>query len=529
MLFVPFASPTPVLFEFSGRVRVGDLNATAPTVLNLSAGRWPVELSVRNVTIIFNLSVGDAPLVVEVNGSLLNESLGGFSTATVFLGGREVPTPESEKSPCMSAPNWTSGEGETSAMGPSKPVPMETVLFASCRVRDYLLLPSGLPVVAEYAGVKKYCLVTISADGGGWSSYGGCSREYIENAVTPVPGRITSKPANATVYVNGFHLFGEWFTPMRLYLPFTSELSSYNVSLGANGYPFVSGVVVSAGRNVTLYADLSALLRAVSVHPEAGTLKVSTTPPNASLVIFAGNRKVFSGRSPLRLVLPAGAYTVSASLAGYGGVVKNVTVPANGSVSLNLTLSPLPAELNVATVPLGAEVRVGNRTCTSPCSLNLTAGVYNVSASLRGYLPNSTLVPLSPGTSRNVSLNLVKMPVLVVATSPAGATVEVDGRECVTPCNLSIMPGNHSLTVEKEGYERTFIMVTLREGEITSVNLSLRKTSVEIPAKTPVETPTPTSRESRGEEPRALWHRWALPAALALLVFVIFAGVRRRP
>ncbi|NJE00336.1 PEGA domain-containing protein [Thermococcus sp. JdF3] len=523
MLFVPFASPTPVLFEFGGQVKVGDLNATAPTVLNLSAGRWPVELSVGNVTFIFNLSVGDAPLVVEVNGSLLNESLGGFSTATVFLGGRKVPTPESEETPCIPAPNWTAGEGVDSAMGPSKPVPMETVLFASCRVRDYLLLPSGLPVVAEYAGVKKYCLVKISASEGGWSSYGGCSRRPIGSAVVPLPVRILSRPANATVYVNDFHLFGEWFTPMRLYLPFTSELSSYNVSLGANGYPFVSGVVVSAGGNITLHADLSALSRAVSVHPEAGTLKVSTRPSNASLAIFAGNRKVFSGRSPLRLALPAGTYTVSASLAGYGGVVKNVTVPANGSVSLNLTLSPLPAELNVATVPPGAEVRVGNRTCTSPCSLNLTAGVYNVSASLRGYLPNSTLVLLSPGDLRNISLRLVRRPILRILTSPAGATVTVGEKRCVTPCNISLIPGNYSVTVEKEGYEKVFLMVSLHVGDVTMVNVSLRE---RLPLTSSSET---ASHETTGTVPRSVGGDWEpVLAVLALLIVAaLFIKIRR--
>ncbi|NJE62503.1 PEGA domain-containing protein [Thermococcus sp. 21S7] len=473
VLFVPLASPTPVLFEFSGRVRVGDLNATAPAVLNLSNGRWPAELSIGNVTLVFNLSVGGTPLVVEVNESLLNESLGGFSTATVFLEGREVPTPESEETPCMSAPNWTEGEGVTSMMGPSEPVPMETVLFASCRVRDYLLLPSGLPVAAEYAGVTKYCLVKISVSKSGWSSFGGCSREPIENAVAPVPVRILSRPANATVYVNGFHLFGEWFTPMRLYLPFTPWLNSYNISLGANGYPFVSGVVVSAGRNITVFADLPALLRAVSVHPEAGTLEVSTRPSNASLAIFAGNRKVFSCRSPLRLALPAGTYIVSASLPSYGGIVKNVTVPANGSVLLNLTLSPLPAELNVTTSPSGAMVRVGNWTCTSPCYLNLTSGVYNVSAEFQGYLSNSTLVSLSPGGSVSVFLRLVRKPVLEVVTSPPGATVSAGGETCVTPCNLSLMPGNYSVRVEKEGYEGAYLTVSLQPGKTVLVNLSL--------------------------------------------------------
>ncbi|WP_148883038.1 PEGA domain-containing protein [Thermococcus aciditolerans] len=522
MLFVPFASPTPVLFEFSGRVRVGDLNATAPTVLNLSTGVWPVELSVGNVTLIFNLSVGDVPLVVRVDEPLLDGALSGFSTATVFLDGRKVPTPESEKSPCMSAPNWTSGEGETSMMGPSKPVPMETVLFASCRVRDYLLLPSGLPVAVEYAGVKKYCLFKISADGGGWSSYGGCSRRPVENAVVPVQVRILSKPANATVYVNDFHLFGEWFTPMRLYLPFTPELSSYSISLGANGYPFVSGVVVSE-KNLTVFADLSALSRVVSVHPEKGTLKVSTRPSNASLAIFAGNRKVFSGRSPLRLALPAGTYTVSASLPGYGGIVKNVTVPVNGSVSLNLTLSPLPAELNVTTVPLGAEVRVGNRTCTSPCSLNLTPGVYNVSASLRGYLPNSTLVLLSPGDLRNISLQLVRRPILRILTSPGGATVTVGEKRCLTPCNISLIPGNYSVTVEKEGYEKVFLMVSLHVGDVTMVNVSLRE---RLPLTSSSET---ASHETTGTVPRSVGGDWEpVLAVLALLIVAaLFIKIRR--
>ncbi|WP_099209532.1 PEGA domain-containing protein [Thermococcus henrietii] len=522
VLFVPLASPTPVLFKFSGRVRVGDLNATAPTVLNLSNGRWQAELSIGNVTLIFNLSVGGTPLVVEVNESLLNESLGGFSTATVFLGGREVPTPKSEETPCMSAPNWTEGEGANSAMGPSEPVPMETVLFASCRVRDYLLLPSGLPVAAEYAGVTKYCLVKISVSKSGWSSFGGCSREPIENAVTPAPVRILSRPANATVYVNGFHLFGEWFTPMRLYLPFTPLLNSYNISLGANGYPFVSGIVVSAGGNVTVFADLSLLSRAVSVHPEAGTLEVSTRPSNASLAIFAGNRKVFSGKSPLRLILPAGTYTVSASLRGYGGVVKNVTVPANGSASLNLALSPLPARLNVSTSPPGALVRVGNRTCTTPCSVNLTAGVYNVSAALNGYLPNSTLVSLSPNTSAHVFLRLVRKPVLEVVTSPPGAAVSVGGKTCLTPCSLLLAPGNYSVRVEKEGYESAYLQVSLQPGKTVRVNLSLTETGIPLGTTSSF---SPTFESSGAETPSETKSAGFSVLPALLIVVVVLAAL----
>lgn len=364
VLMTPVSS-VPVLFQFQGQISVGNLSATAPVLLNLSVGEWQVEASIGDITVIFNMSVGSVPLVVEINGSLLDDSLKGFSRAIVFSDGKRVPALESEEMPSASSPDWTTGEGASLMIGPSKPVPMGTVIL-SHSTREYLLLPGGLPVAAEYAGVKKYCLIDISGDKNSWSAYGSCSRQPISNATIPVPVGITSKPANATVYVNGFHLFGEWFTPMRLYLPFTSRLSSYNVSLGTNGYPFVSGVVVSAGRNLTLQVDLLALSRSVSIHPKEGTLRVSTTPPNASIAIFAGNQKVFSGRSPLRLSLPAGTYTISAYLAGYGGVVKNVTVPANGSVSLNMTLSSLPAELNVVTVPPGAKVKVGNRTCTSP-------------------------------------------------------------------------------------------------------------------------------------------------------------------
>ncbi|AIU69405.1 hypothetical protein TEU_03065 [Thermococcus eurythermalis] len=474
-LLAPSASSTPVFFEFDGQVRAGNLTSVAPIVLNLSEGDWPVELSVGNVTLVLNVSVGDAPLVVEINESLLRRSLGGFSTATVFLSGREVPSIESEKTPCMAAPDWSEGEGESSARGPSRPVPMETVLFSPCREREYLLLPSGVPVVAEYGGVKKYCLIRISEGGGGWSSQGGCSFAYIENAVSSVPVEITSRPCNATVYINGFHLFGEWFTPMVVHLPLTPELSPYNVSIGARGYPFVSGVVNSTEKRVALYADLSALSRVVLVHSGAGVLEVLTEPANASLKIFAGNNEVFSGRSPIKLVLPEGVYTLSASLPGYGGIVENVTVPANESVSLDLTLSLLPANLRITTVPSGAEVRIGNVTCTSPCSLNLTAGVYNVSASLPRYLPSSVLVGLAPGESQAISLELVQMPVLRILTSPEGATVTVGGEQCFTPCNITLAPGSYSVTVEKSGYEKAVLVVSLNAGDVSVVNVSLRK------------------------------------------------------
>ncbi|MGE0790581.1 MAG: serine/threonine-protein kinase [Sandaracinaceae bacterium] len=77
-----------------------------------------------------------------------------------------------------------------------------------------------------------------------------------------------------------------------------------------------------------------------------------------------------------------------------------------------------------------------------------------------------------------------------LAIEPPGATVEVDGRTCVSPCALSLPRGDHALAVRAslEGYRGDVIPM------VPDVDQSLRVTLVPIPtAEPPAEPVAPTA------------------------------------
>jgi hypothetical protein len=70
-----------------------------------------------------------------------------------------------------------------------------------------------------------------------------------------------------------------------------------------------------------------------------------------------------------------------------------------------------------------------------------------------------------------------------VVTSPPGATVEVAGQKCTTPCTLRVPPGRHSVTATLTGHGRALrVIETPRDSEIllhmepSSGTLSIRST-----------------------------------------------------
>jgi archaellum component FlaF (FlaF/FlaG flagellin family) len=64
----------------------------------------------------------------------------------------------------------------------------------------------------------------------------------------------------------------------------------------------------------------------------------------------------------------------------------------------------------------------------------------------------------------------------MLATVPAGAAVLVDGRrvEQTTPANLSLPPGDYTITVEKDGKQATS-PVEIRAGAISYLRIVLEQ------------------------------------------------------
>ncbi|RYG33314.1 PEGA domain-containing protein [bacterium] len=145
--------------------------------------------------------------------------------------------------------------------------------------------------------------------------------------------------------------------------------------------------------------------------------------------------------------------------------------------------TPLPIEssakdtvVNVQVVPANAAVTIdGERGTRRTFSLESPQKV-RVAASASGYVTKETTVDLQPGRPVNVQITLnkakplpkAKAAKMTIASNPAGASVEIDGKTVgKTPYVLSqnlLSPKLVSLLLKLDGYESTRVDATLTPG-----------------------------------------------------------------
>ncbi len=157
---------------------------------------------------------------------------------------------------------------------------------------------------------------------------------------------------------------------------------------------------------------------------------------------------------------------------------KPETVPEEKApVQEKLPSEPIDVQVHaVAFVsnPVGAEILVNegrqDRCAKTPCSLELPAGEYQLTAKLSGFmdLQRKLQVP-----SQGQVLFEFENPqgTIIVNSNPSGAAVQVNGRDTgqKTPAMLKLAPGKYTLEVVKEGLPAQSQDVTVRNGVIQTL------------------------------------------------------------
>lgn len=133
--------------------------------------------------------------------------------------------------------------------------------------------------------------------------------------------------------------------------------------------------------------------------------------------------------------------------------------------------APAQGELVVSAVPLGALVEIEGRPgqwksmqVVGP----LPAGTYKVTVSSPGYSSETRSVQVAAGARTPVDVRLSPTKGFIkVAGSPAGASIFIDGKDSgkVTPAELTLDPGSHSVTVRKSGYLEASTDLKLAAGQ----------------------------------------------------------------
>jgi hypothetical protein len=112
----------------------------------------------------------------------------------------------------------------------------------------------------------------------------------------------------------------------------------------------------------------------------------------------------------------------------------------------------------VSAFPLGAIIEIEGRPgqWKSPQVIGpLPVGTYKVTVSSPGYTSETRSVDVTGGTRTPVDVKLnASKGFIKVAGSPAGASIFMDGKDTgkVTPAELTVDPGSHSISLRRSGY-----------------------------------------------------------------------------
>jgi PKD repeat protein len=299
----------------------------------------------------------------------------------------------------------------------------------------------------------------------------GCdpSRPMAGFTGTPVSGfaplkvRFTSTSSDADAYA---WRFGDGGTspaenPEHTYM----TPGTYSVSLEARDS--CTGMVNRADR-----------LSYITVTATAGTLSVSSTPPDAT--VFIDN--VVKGITPVTLTDTAtGSHTLLLTRAGYDDYTRDFITEPSTPATIGVTLTKSVTEpttrpslsfgsIAITSYPAGATVNLdGRQRGTAPLVIpDVLPGNHEVSLSLQGYDDWSQVVSVGSGQTAAINAILVTTAArtgsLAVTSDPPGAEIYIDdGFKGVSPATISgLSAGTHTISVKLQDYadNTTSIIVT---------------------------------------------------------------------
>ncbi len=115
-------------------------------------------------------------------------------------------------------------------------------------------------------------------------------------------------------------------------------------------------------------------------------------------------------------------------------------------------------QVTIDSTPQGAEIQIDGRhepAWVTPYTATLPAGRHTVTLTMTGRMSVTRAVEIEAGKKAVVAAGLAERAATVaVSTDPAGATILLDGQATgkVTPADLILAKGPHTITVRKQGY-----------------------------------------------------------------------------
>lgn len=211
-----------------------------------------------------------------------------------------------------------------------------------------------------------------------------------------------------------------------------------------------------------------------------------------------------------KITAPAGSYSVKCEAAGYATVTQTATVVAGKTVTLNFTLTPVPATTGTLTGTVtnagtgaaiaGAGVTAGSYSAVTDSTgkytiSNMTPASYTVACSAAGYTSQSATASITAGvtTTQNFALapttvgggiltGKVSNPTgggiagAIITAGTYTATTDALGNYTIN----NIAAGTYTVYCEATGYATEAATATITSGATTTLNFALRLTDLTI-------------------------------------------------
>jgi len=233
-------------------------------------------------------------------------------------------------------------------------------------------------------------------------------------------------------------------------------------------------------------------------------LKVSSIPSQASIYINGEYR----GETPLTLEVEAGTYAIRISKDDYQDYTTTVTIEPGKTATVSANLTQKTGMLKITSEPSGAEVYVdGSYKGTTPLTLTLTPGTYEVKVVKEDYEPYTQIVTLNADETKTINAKLKALfGFLNVYCNVQGADIYLDGKKIgETPLKgYKLSTGEHKVEVKKEGHQIFTQMIIIEPTKTHTINARLELISITSTTTSPIQTQTKRPASPSSSSPTSI-------------------------
>ncbi len=225
----------------------------------------------------------------------------------------------------------------------------------------------------------------------------------------------------------------------------------------------------------------------ITLVADSGTIDVASDPSGAEVLINGISR----GTTPCTIDrIPGGDVKLEITQAGYTPHTREISLAAGEQQSIDISLRPLPGNLNIVSMPDGARVYIDNEfKGTTPYTLdNTQPGEYRVRIDMDGHTSLVRNITIEKGSTATEEFRLQRNTgILSIITAPSGCIILVDGKKqgitrseqtetsaVSNPLSIEdLMEGEHTIEIIRKGFGPQKRKIVIKRDQTTPLQVKL--------------------------------------------------------